>query len=126
MAEILWHRRETRRQTENTNVMPIALEGLILLDKSWNAPVHRRLHAHHHPAKESDYQMTSTGVDNLSVLILAGDHSRTRADRFRTNSALRLLSPGPRFPPRAAIFASSRDGTQGRTSDAGVVGSVEQ
>src|ERR671938_478305 len=24
MAEIVWHRRETRRQTENTNVMPIA------------------------------------------------------------------------------------------------------
>src|SRR5262249_53864955 len=24
MAEILWHRRETRRQTENTNIMPIA------------------------------------------------------------------------------------------------------
>ena len=34
MAEIGWHRRETRRQTENTNVMPGALEGLILLDKS--------------------------------------------------------------------------------------------
>src|SRR5919198_1007743 len=33
MAEIVWHRRETRRQTENTNVMPGALEGLILLDK---------------------------------------------------------------------------------------------
>ena len=33
-AERLWHRRETRRQTENTNVMPIALEGLILLDKN--------------------------------------------------------------------------------------------
>jgi len=32
MAEIMWHRRETRRQTENTNVMPGALEGLILLD----------------------------------------------------------------------------------------------
>jgi len=29
MAEILWHRRETRRQTENTNVMPVALGGLI-------------------------------------------------------------------------------------------------
>jgi hypothetical protein len=34
MAEIVWHRRETRRQTENTNVMPIALEGLLLLDKN--------------------------------------------------------------------------------------------
>ena len=34
MAEIMWHRRETRRQTENTNVMPVALEGLILLDKN--------------------------------------------------------------------------------------------
>jgi hypothetical protein len=34
MAEIGWHRRETRRQTENTNVMPIALEGLLLLDKN--------------------------------------------------------------------------------------------
>jgi hypothetical protein len=33
-AEILWHRRETRRQTENTNIMPIALEGLSLLDKT--------------------------------------------------------------------------------------------
>src|SRR5262249_4994584 len=33
MDEIVWHRRETRRQTENTNVMPGALEGLILLDK---------------------------------------------------------------------------------------------
>ena len=33
MAEILWHRRETRRQTENTNVMPAALEDLSLLDK---------------------------------------------------------------------------------------------
>jgi hypothetical protein len=33
MAEIMWHRRETRRQTENTNIMPGALEGLILLDK---------------------------------------------------------------------------------------------
>src|SRR5215468_9620600 len=32
MAEIVWHRRATRRQTENTNVMPGALEGLILLD----------------------------------------------------------------------------------------------
>src|SRR5262245_20713645 len=29
MAEIMWHRRETRRQTENTNVMPGALEGLV-------------------------------------------------------------------------------------------------
>src|SRR5439155_25023559 len=34
MAEIMWHRRETRRQTENTNVMPGALEGLILLDEN--------------------------------------------------------------------------------------------
>ena len=30
MGEILWHRRETRRQTENTNVTPTALEDLIL------------------------------------------------------------------------------------------------
>jgi hypothetical protein len=37
MAEILWHRRETRRQTENTNVMPRALGVLILLDKNQNA-----------------------------------------------------------------------------------------
>src|SRR5262245_29645162 len=50
MAEIVWHRRETRRQTENTNVMPIALEGLLLLDKNWNAAIHRRLHAHHYLA----------------------------------------------------------------------------
>jgi hypothetical protein len=34
MAEIGWHRRETRRQTENTNIMPGALEGLSLLDKN--------------------------------------------------------------------------------------------
>jgi hypothetical protein len=33
MGEILWHRRETRRQTENTNVTPTALEDLSLLDK---------------------------------------------------------------------------------------------
>jgi len=32
MAEIVWHRRETRRQTENTNVRLLALEGLFLLD----------------------------------------------------------------------------------------------
>jgi hypothetical protein len=38
MAEIMWHRRETRRQTENTNIMPGALEGLILLDKNSNDP----------------------------------------------------------------------------------------
>jgi hypothetical protein len=37
MAEIMWHRRETRRKTENTNVMPVALEGLILLDKNSNS-----------------------------------------------------------------------------------------
>src|SRR5919198_4346580 len=34
MAEIMWYRRETRRQTENTNVMPGALEVLILLNKN--------------------------------------------------------------------------------------------
>jgi hypothetical protein len=33
MAEILGHRRETRRQTENTNVTPTAPEDLSLLDK---------------------------------------------------------------------------------------------
>jgi hypothetical protein len=33
MGEILWHRRETRRQTENTNVTPTAPEDLSLLDK---------------------------------------------------------------------------------------------
>ena len=43
MAGIMWHRRETRRQTENTNVMPVALEGLILLDKNSNAPIHHQL-----------------------------------------------------------------------------------
>jgi hypothetical protein len=50
MAEILWHRRETRRQTENTNVMPIALEGLFLLDKNRNMPMHRTVQAPHRPA----------------------------------------------------------------------------
>src|SRR5436853_6420896 len=43
MAEILWHRRETRRQTENTNVMPIALEGLFLLDNNPNLLILKRL-----------------------------------------------------------------------------------
>ena len=28
MAEIMWQRREIRRQTENTNIIPVALEGL--------------------------------------------------------------------------------------------------
>src|SRR5262245_1490413 len=44
MAEIVWHRRETRRQTENTNVMPGALEGLILLDSYSNAPFRQQLY----------------------------------------------------------------------------------
>src|SRR2546426_11998382 len=44
-AEILWHRRETRRQTENTNVMPIALEGLILLDNNSKSGNPSRNHA---------------------------------------------------------------------------------
>src|SRR5262245_14711341 len=43
MGEILWHRRETRRQTENTNVTPTAPEDLSLLDKNWNVLIHRRL-----------------------------------------------------------------------------------
>jgi hypothetical protein len=46
MAEIMWHCRETRRQTENTNVMPGALEGLILLDKYPNALLFQRLYLH--------------------------------------------------------------------------------
>src|SRR5437868_9771282 len=48
-ADILWHRRETRRQTENTNVMPIALEGLILLDKNATALLHKQLRTHYDP-----------------------------------------------------------------------------
>src|SRR5215831_5013432 len=32
MGEILWHHRETRRQTENTNITPTAPEDLSLLD----------------------------------------------------------------------------------------------
>jgi hypothetical protein len=47
MAEIVWHRRETRRQTENTNVMPGALEGLILLDNNMNSPILKRLQPFH-------------------------------------------------------------------------------
>jgi hypothetical protein len=47
MAEILWHRRETRRQTENTNVIPGALGVLILLDKYSNSSSHRRLRLYH-------------------------------------------------------------------------------
>jgi hypothetical protein len=49
MAEIMWHRRETRRQTENTNVMPGALEGLILLDKNSDAPFSQSLRANYRP-----------------------------------------------------------------------------
>jgi hypothetical protein len=47
MAEIMWHRRETRRQTENTNVMPGALEGLILLDRNLDTPFYKQLRAHY-------------------------------------------------------------------------------
>src|SRR5713226_1148072 len=47
MGEILWHRRETRRQTENTNVTPTAPEDLSLLDKNSNLPSHRRLRFYH-------------------------------------------------------------------------------
>jgi hypothetical protein len=43
MAEILWHRRETRRQTENTNFAPIAPEDLSQLDKYPNALLYQRL-----------------------------------------------------------------------------------
>jgi hypothetical protein len=39
MAEILWPRRETRRQTENTNFTPTALEDLSLLDKNLCGPM---------------------------------------------------------------------------------------
>jgi hypothetical protein len=49
MAEIMWHRRETRRQTENTNVMPGALEGLILLDKYSNLLSYWKLYLYHRP-----------------------------------------------------------------------------
>ena len=49
MAEIMWHRRETRRQMENTHVMPGALEGLILLDNSMNLPILKRLQVLHDP-----------------------------------------------------------------------------
>jgi len=38
MGEILWHRRETRRQTENTNVTPTAPEDLSLLDNKSAVP----------------------------------------------------------------------------------------
>jgi hypothetical protein len=47
MGEILWHRRETRRQTENTNVTPTAPEDLSLLDNNINAPILNRLQVIH-------------------------------------------------------------------------------
>jgi hypothetical protein len=34
MVEILWHRRETKRQTEKTKTQPEALEETGLLDKT--------------------------------------------------------------------------------------------
>jgi hypothetical protein len=46
MAEIRWHRRETRRQTENTNFTPTAPEDLSLLDKNSNASFSQRLRSH--------------------------------------------------------------------------------
>src|SRR5499425_2671145 len=49
MAEILWHRRETRRQTENTNLTPTAPGDLSLLDKYSNLRSHGRLRLYHHP-----------------------------------------------------------------------------
>jgi hypothetical protein len=49
MGEILWHRRETRRQTENTNVTPTALEDLSLLDNNMNTPTLNKLQALHCP-----------------------------------------------------------------------------
>jgi len=50
MAERLWHRRETRRQTENTNVTPTAPEDLSLLDKNPNTPFLRRLRHRYRPS----------------------------------------------------------------------------
>jgi hypothetical protein len=47
MDEILWHRRETRRQTENTNVTPTAPEDLSLLDKYSNLRSHWKLRFYH-------------------------------------------------------------------------------
>src|SRR5262249_21473253 len=47
MGEILWHRRETRRQTENTNITPTAPEDLSLLDKNSNALFSQSLRSHH-------------------------------------------------------------------------------
>src|SRR6266446_3159062 len=49
MGEILWHRRETRRQTENTNVTPTAPEDLSLLDKYSNSRFYWRLRFEHRP-----------------------------------------------------------------------------
>jgi len=43
MAEIVWHRRETRRQTENTNLTPTAPGDLSLLDKNPNVLLYQQL-----------------------------------------------------------------------------------
>src|ERR687888_2385186 len=43
-AEILWHRRETRRQTENTNIMPIVRKASFYSTKT-QTPHFRRVYA---------------------------------------------------------------------------------
>jgi hypothetical protein len=58
-AERLWHRRETRRQTENTNVMPIALEGLFLLDKNPNMLLYQQLCIDHEPCLSLNFMTLS-------------------------------------------------------------------
>src|SRR5438132_14012810 len=92
-AEILWHRRETRRQTENTNVMPIALEGLILLDKYPNALLFHRLRLYH----DSRFNLNFMTLSPILILygrrlarmleVWTGRHCSGRSPRLLTKSS---------------------------------------
>ena len=66
MDEILWHHRETRRQTENTNVTPTAPEDLSLLDKYLNVLFFHRLRYYH------DSRFTLNFMTLSPILIIYG------------------------------------------------------
>ena len=59
---IVWHRRETRRQTENTNVTPTALEDLSLLDKNRSNETKGRK-----PLQKLQYVAQSKGCEEIVV-----------------------------------------------------------
>ena len=74
MAEIMWHRRETRRQTENTNVTPTAPEDLSLLDKNPNALLYQQLCLGHAPCLSVNFM-------TLSPILIIEIRRRGRSER---------------------------------------------